>query len=98
VRIPADAPVLLLTAARKVRCEACAAALGYGLDAGEVAQERWRVAEERRRARAVDAPGRLHASTRWPPIRQPLPLSAIAGALFDAKAAAAGERDERGRR
>jgi hypothetical protein len=97
-RIPADAVVLLLTLARKVRCESCAHALGYAVDAAEVAQERWRVAEDRRRERMVDAPGRPHAATRWPPIRQPLPLSAIGSSLFDAKAAAAGERADRVRR
>jgi hypothetical protein len=88
VRVAAGDPVAMFTVSRLKRCASCAR---VEVDWDQVDQAKFEI--ERRAwaggATAVPAPTRG-----LPPVRQPQPLSAIAGSVFDPKAAAAGDRDE----
>ncbi len=74
---------------RLVRCDACAEELGFPVDHVEVDHERFRLEREAdaEPARIVRPP----SPVRPVPVRQPLPLSAIAGSFFDHKNAAAND-------
>ncbi|MEO8483094.1 MAG: hypothetical protein ABI634_12845 [Acidobacteriota bacterium] len=88
--IPADAPIALVSTAKKVRCAPCAAAMGFPVDQAEVDLERFRLEAESVPTRIV----RPAQQARVPPVRQPVPLSAVAGSFFDSKAAASGGRND----
>lgn len=97
-RILVDAPVLEFAGSRR-RCATCAELMGFAVDQAAVDLDRRR--RDERLAREASAPtgplrvGRASTPARLPPVRQPLPLSAIAGSFFDSKlAASGGDRDE----
>lgn len=94
--IPAGQAIASFNHGKNLRCEAHAWRMGYTLDAQELENERWRLEQELAR----EASARLEAADRPPryapritPYRKPVPISAVAGSIFDHKAAAAGDRD-----
>lgn len=90
--VPVDAPLALVTTARLARCAACAPG---PVDEAAIDAERHRreavVAASREPSTPYPYPPRAARSR---PVREPVPLSAIAGSLFDAKVAASGDREE----
>lgn len=93
VNICAGDPVALFAGGKLHRCVSCAGAMGLEVDWDQVDQAKF---ELERRAWASTASSSTPAPSfsRLPAVRQPVPLSAIAGSIFDPKAAAAGDRDE----
>jgi len=93
--IPPDQPMATLTALRKIRCVACAAALGFPLNAAEIDLERFRIEKDRLDVAAISSIGRTpvrrHELRR--PMRSSAEMSEELRHVFDPKVAASGDHD-----